>query len=135
MYNFDVFKSIRLASFQVGSIITTTGYSSCDYSVWPQFSKMILFLITICGASAGSTGSGVKVSRLLIIVKKIKWIFKSYYIHKSRSYITMDGKVVDTEVVTQIMAYFCSFIIIVGVFKLFWFHLITLILKQRLHPL
>lgn len=67
MYNFDVFKSIRLASFQVGSIITTTGYSSCDYSVWPQLSKMILFLLTVCGASAGSTGGGVKVSRLLLL--------------------------------------------------------------------
>ena len=115
MYNFDVFKSIRLASFQVGSIITTTGYSSCDYSVWPQFSKMILFLLTVCGASAGSTGGGVKVSRLLIIVKKIKLDIQKLLHPQKVEAITMDGKVVDTEVVNQIMAYFCSFIIIVGV--------------------
>ena len=115
MYNFDVFKSIRLASFQVGSIITTTGYSSCDYSVWPQLSKMILFLLTVCGASAGSTGGGVKVSRLLIIVKKIKLDIQKLLHPQKVEAITMDGKVVDTEVVNQIMAYFCSFIIIVGV--------------------
>ena len=95
MYNFDVFKSIRLASFQVGSIITTTGYSSCDYS--------------------GSTGGGVKVSRLLIIVKKIKLDIQKLLHPQKVEAITMDGKVVDTEVVNQIMAYFCSFIIIVGV--------------------
>lgn len=52
------------ASFQVGSIMTTTGHSSCDYSVWSRLSKMILFLLTVCGASAGSTGGGFKVSRL-----------------------------------------------------------------------
>ena len=115
MYNFDVLKSIRLASFQVGSIITTTGYSSCDYSVWPQFSKMIIFLLTVCGASAGSTGGGVKVSRLLIIVKKIKLDIQKLLHPQKVEAITMDGKVVDTEVVNQIMAYFCSFIIIVGV--------------------
>lgn len=106
MYNFDVFKSIRLASFQVGSIITTTGYSSCDYSVWPQLSKMILFLLTVCGASAGSTGGGVKVSRLLIIVKKIKLDIQKLLHPQKVEAITMDGKVVDTEVVNQIMAYF-----------------------------
>ena len=115
MYNFDVLKSIRLASFQVGSIITTTGYSSCDYSVWPQFSKMILFLLTVCGASAGSTGGGVKISRLLIIVKKIKLDIQKLLHPQKVEAITMDGKVVDTEVVNQIMAYFCSFIIIVGI--------------------
>ena len=115
MYNFDVLKSIRLASFQVGSIITTTGYSSCDYSVWPQFSKMILFLLTVCGASAGSTGGGVKISRLLIIVKKIKLDIQKLLHPQKVEAITMDGKVVDAEVVNQIMAYFCCFIIIVGI--------------------
>lgn len=102
------------ASFQVGSIMTTTGHSSCDYSVWTRLSKMILFLLTVCGASAGSTG-GFKVSRLLIIVKKIKLDIQKLLHPQKVEAITIDGKVVDTEVVNQIMAYFCSFIIIVGI--------------------
>ena len=113
--NMQFFDALRHAAFQVGSIITTTGYSSCDYSVWPQFSKMILFLLTVCGASAGSTGGGVKISRLLIIVKKIKLDIQKLLHPQKVEAITMDGKVVDTEVVNQIMAYFCSFIIIVGI--------------------
>ena len=110
-----IWDSLRHAAFQVATIITTTGYSSCDYSVWPQFSKMILFLLTVCGASAGSTGGGVKISRLLIIVKKIKLDIQKLLHPQKVEAITMDGKVVDTEVVNQIMAYFCSFIIIVGI--------------------
>lgn len=76
---------------------------------------MILFLLTVCGASAGSTGGGFKVSRLLIIVKKIKLDIQKLLHPQKVEAITIDGKVVDTEVVNQIMAYFCSFIIIVGI--------------------
>ncbi len=114
MYGGNILTSLRLASFQVGAIITTTGYSSCDYSVWPEFSKMILFLLTIMGASAGSTGGGVKVSRILIIVKKIKLDIQKLIHPQKVEAITMDGKVVDTETVNQIMAYFCCFVFLFG---------------------
>lgn len=115
LYHGNVLTSFRYASFQVGSIITTTGYSSIDYSVWPEFSKMIIFLLTIVGASAGSTGGGVKVSRMLIIVKKIKLDIQKLIHPQKVEAITMDGKVVDSDVVNQIMSYFCCFIMIVGV--------------------
>lgn len=98
----------------MGSIITTTGYSSIDYSVWPTFSRMIIFLLTVVGASAGSTGGGVKVSRILIIVKKIKLDIQKLIHPQKVEAITMDGKVVDSDIVNQIMAYFCCFIMIVG---------------------
>lgn len=71
--------------------------------------------MTILGASAGSTGGGVKVSRMLIIVKKIKLDIQKLLHPQKVEAITMDGKVVDTEVVNQILAFFCSFIIIVGI--------------------
>ena len=115
IYHGNVLTSFRYASFQVGSIITTTGYSSIDYSVWPTFSRMIIFLLTIMGASAGSTGGGVKVSRILIIVKKIKLDIQKLIHPQKVEAITMDGKVVDSDIVNQIMSYFCCFIIIVGV--------------------
>lgn len=64
-------ESLRHAFFQVGSIITTTGYSSINYDVWPQLSKTILVILMFIGACSGSTGGGIKVSRLLILVKSI----------------------------------------------------------------
>ncbi|MBQ8084796.1 MAG: TrkH family potassium uptake protein [Lachnospiraceae bacterium] len=64
-------ESIRHAAFQVGSIITTSGFSTADFDKWPQFSKTILVILMFIGACAGSTGGGFKVSRLLILVKSI----------------------------------------------------------------
>jgi trk system potassium uptake protein TrkH len=65
-------ETLRHAFFQVGSIITTTGFSTVDFDLWPQLSKTILILLMFCGACAGSTGGGVKVSRVLILLKSIK---------------------------------------------------------------
>lgn len=64
-------ESLRHAFFQVGSIITTTGYSTTDFDVWPQLSKTILVILMFIGACSGSTGGGIKISRLLILVKSI----------------------------------------------------------------
>ena len=108
-------EALKHAFFNVGSVITTTGFASNDFNTWPEFSKTILLILMFIGACAGSTGGGVKVSRLLIIVKKIKLDIQKLLHPQKVEAITMDGKVVDTEVVNQIMAYFCSFIIIVGV--------------------
>jgi trk system potassium uptake protein TrkH len=71
MYS-SVSEALRHAFFQVGSIITTTGFSTTDFDTWPQLSKTILVLLMFCGACAGSTGGGIKVSRLLILLKSIK---------------------------------------------------------------
>ena len=68
----SLFMAFHQAAFQVSSIITTTGYSTIDYNVWPEFSKSILLLIMFIGACAGSTGGGMKVSRIMIAFKEIK---------------------------------------------------------------
>lgn len=68
MYN-NYLEAFRDASFQVASIITTTGFSTADYDTWPMFSQIILLLLMFVGASAGSTGGGLKVSRIVILVK------------------------------------------------------------------
>lgn len=65
-------ETVRHAFFQVGSIITTTGFSTVDFDTWPQLSKTILILLMFSGACAGSTGGGIKVSRLIILVKAIR---------------------------------------------------------------
>ena len=64
--------AVRSAFFQVSSIITTTGYSTADFNLWPTFSKMVIVVLMIVGASAGSTGGGIKVSRLLTLVKALR---------------------------------------------------------------
>lgn len=65
-------EAVRHASFQVGTIITTTGYMTSDFDLWPSLSKTILMLLMIVGACAGSTGGGVKISRIVILLKTIK---------------------------------------------------------------
>lgn len=64
-------EALRHAFVQVASIITTTGYSTLDYDAWPQFSCMILLILMFVGACAGSTGGGIKVSRILILIKSM----------------------------------------------------------------
>ena len=66
MYD-SVWETVRYSAFQVGSIITTTGYATADFNLWPQFSKAILMLLMFCGACTGSTGGGMKVSRIINI--------------------------------------------------------------------
>ncbi len=65
-------EAIRHSAFQVGTIITTTGYMSTDFDIWPSFSKTILVILMLCGACAGSTGGGIKISRIVILLKTMK---------------------------------------------------------------
>lgn len=71
MYN-TVYESVHHAAFQVVSIMTTTGYGTVDFEQWPAFSKAILLSLMFIGASAGSTGGGLKVSRVLLLMKSIR---------------------------------------------------------------
>lgn len=67
-----IFQAIHHSAFQVASIITTTGYSTADFDLWPSFSKTILVILMFVGACAGSTGGGIKVSRIAIAFKTVK---------------------------------------------------------------
>lgn len=98
-------ESLRHAFFQVGSIITTTGYSSTDFNLWPEFSKTIIVILMIIGACAGSTAGGFKISRMLILVKSIK-IELSRMIHpREIKKIRMDGHVIKPEVLRTAHVY------------------------------
>ena len=65
-------KAFQQAIFQVASVISTTGFATADFNLWPEFSRMILVLLMFVGACAGSTGGGFKVSRLIIMVKSVR---------------------------------------------------------------
>ena len=85
--------TLRQSMFQVASIITTTGFSSVDFDMWPSLSKSVLVVLMFVGACAGSTGGGIKVSRILILCKTVRkvgeYIFHNIY-HDIHSVFTAD---------------------------------------------
>lgn len=104
--------AIRYVAFQVSSIITTTGYSTTDFNLWPSLSKAILVLLMFIGASAGSTGGGIKVSRLILFCKIVKKeIFSTVHPNASRK-ITIDGRPVSPEVIRGLNAYLVAYMLI-----------------------
>ena len=106
------FDAITKASFQVASIITTTGFSTADFDTWPELSKTILVMLMFCGACAGSTGGGIKVSRFVIVIKNLGKELHSYIHPKSIRKVKFEGKPVDHDVVRSINVYFTTFLTI-----------------------
>ena len=107
-----VFDALTHASFQVGSIITTTGFSTMDFNLWPQTSKTVLILLMFVGACAGSTGGGIKVSRFVLLFKTVIKELNSYIHPKSIKKINMEGKPVEHEVTRSVNVYFITFMIL-----------------------
>lgn len=107
----DVSDTVRLAAFQVGSIITTTGYATTDFNLWPSFSKSVLFSLMLIGACAGSTGGGFKVSRLIILVKKIGSEIKRLLHPRSVKVINFEGKKLEEQAITGTAVYLAVYII------------------------
>lgn len=108
----SAFEALTHSAFQVSSLMTSTGFSSVDFNLWPQASKTILVLLMFVGACAGSTGGGIKVSRIIILFKTIIKELNSYIHPKIIKKIKMDGKLVEHEVVRSINVYFITFMII-----------------------
>ncbi len=92
--------------FQVSSIITTTGYATTDFSTWSNLSKGVLFLLMFIGGCAGSTAGGLKVQRIIIMVKSAKRQLKKLIHPNSVSNIKFEGKTMDEEVVSGVNTYF-----------------------------
>ena len=100
MGNMQFADALRHAAFQVGSIITTTGYATINFDAWSQTCRTILVLLMFVGACAGSTGGGMKVSRFIVMVKTMTKELNSYIHPKSVKKIKMDGKPIEHEVCT-----------------------------------
>ena len=107
------FEALHHAAFQVSSIMTTTGFGSVDFEQWPAFSKAILFLLMFIGACAGSTGGGLKVSRVLLLLKSIGRTIGDA-LHPRRVHtVHMDGRVVEEKVSNTVNAYLAVYFMIV----------------------
>ena len=104
--------AIRHSYFQVGSVITTTGFASANFDLWPETSRTILVMLMFIGACAGSTGGGIKVSRLIILVKTFFKEITSYLHPRSVKKIKMEGKPVEHEVVRATNVYLVTFIVL-----------------------
>ena len=105
-------EALKHAFFQVASIITTTGFSTTDFNEWPAFSCTILVLLMFCGACAGSTGGGMKVSRLIIMAKvAVKEIFTIKHPHGVKT-IKLEGRVVENETIRSVNAFVVIYFLI-----------------------
>lgn len=103
-------ESFRHSFFQVASIITTTGYATADFNVWPQFARTALVLLMICGACAGSTGGGLKVSRLMLLFRGGKRELNKMLHPRSVKLIVLDGKPVEEKTINSVSFFFVIYI-------------------------
>ena len=105
-------EALRHAAFQVGSIITTTGFSSCDFDLWPTLAKEVLVLLMFVGACAGSTGGGIKVSRFLLMGKTLGKELKQALHPQVVAPVRMDGKLVNHETIRTTNVFVAAYIFI-----------------------
>ena len=105
-------ESIRQSAFQVASIITTTGYATVDFNLWPTLSKMIILILMVAGAMAGSTGGGVKTTRIVIMLKAIRRGIDRILHPKRIQSVKMDGKIVDEETISGVFLFIGAYIVI-----------------------
>ena len=105
-------ETVRHAAFQVGSIITTTGYATTDFDLWPSFSKTILLCLMVIGASAGSTGGGLKVGRLLLLLKGTRRNIHRMLNPRKVELVRNNGSVVGEQILENTNAYLSAYVII-----------------------
>ena len=105
-------ETIRHAAFQVSSIITTTGFATTDFDLWPSFSKTILLCLMVIGACAGSTGGGIKVARLLLLFKNLRRSLFQMLHPRKVELVRNNGAPVDEKVLSNTNAYLTAYVFI-----------------------
>ncbi len=103
-------EALRHAAFQVSSIITTTGYATTDFDLWPGFSKGILLLLMFVGACAGSTGGGIKVSRVVLLWKNVCRQVRQLVHPRAIGVVKFEGKPVDEPTTNSVGTYLAVYI-------------------------
>lgn len=103
---------VRHVAFQVASIVTTTGYATTDFDLWPGFSKAILLGLMVIGASAGSTGGGFKCARVLLILKSLRRNVRQILSPQKVQVVRINGRMVEENVLENTNAYLSAYVII-----------------------
>ena len=115
-------ETIRHSAFQVGTFMSSTGFATTDFDKWPALSKAIIVALMFTGASAGSTGGGLKVGRGLLVVKMIRRNVRQVLYPQKIQVVRMNGRVVDEGVLRGTGAYLCTYVaIVLGSFLLISF--------------
>lgn len=103
---------VRHSFFQVAAIITTTGFNTTDFTLWPELSKMIIIILMFVGGMAGSTAGGLKISRIMILFKTVKRDLKKMIHPRSVGVVKQEGKTVDDETIANTSVYIVVYFII-----------------------
>ena len=106
-------ETIRHAAFQVSTIMTTTGFATTDFDLWPSFSKTILMILMVVGASAGSTGGGFKCIRVLLLFKILRRNIRQVLNPQKVMVVRNNGRAVDEKVLSNTNAYLAAYVVII----------------------
>ena len=109
---FGGFEALTHAAFQVATIITTTGFATMDFNLWHSTARTVLVLLMFCGACAGSTGGGIKVSRIIVFVKSAVREVRSYIHPRSIKRVKVEGRPVEHEAIRSINVYLTTYVLI-----------------------
>ena len=107
--------SFRQSSFQVASIVTTTGYATTNFDLWPTLSKSILALLMLTGCCAGSIGGGIKTVRIVLLFKAIKRNINKIIHPRMVNSVKLDGKVVDDKIISEVGIFIFAYMAIIVV--------------------
>lgn len=114
----NIAKSVRDSAFQVSSVITTTGYATTDFNLWPTFSKIILLILMFMGAMAGSTGGGIKTIRVVIMFKAIKREINKLLHPRRVQSVKIDGRTIEENTISGVFLFIGAYAI-VGLIAIF----------------
>ena len=106
--------SIRHSCFQVASIVSTTGYSTADFNCWPDLAKGVIFILMFLGGCAGSTAGGLKLSRVIIMLKAIRKDIRQLLHPRSVAVVRYEGKKLDNAVMNSVTTYFALYILLIA---------------------
>ncbi|MBO5224739.1 MAG: TrkH family potassium uptake protein [Clostridia bacterium] len=105
-------EALRMSVFQVSSIMTTTGFSTTDFNLWNSAAKAVLIVLMFTGACAGSTAGGLKMSRVVILLKKVGNEFKRVLHPRSANIVKFEGKRLDEATISGVQSYFTIYIVV-----------------------
>ena len=108
----NIWENLRHSSFQVASIVTSTGFSTVDFDLWPTFSKAIILFLMMVGACAGSTGGGLKCMRLLLLLKTVKRNIAQVLRPNRVKVVTVNGRTMDEKLISNTNAYFAIYVLL-----------------------
>ena len=112
VYHSGVLESLRYAFFHVTSVISTSGFFTEDYALWPQFSQMVLVLLMFCGSCSSSTGGGIKCARVLILLRSLRREVRQIVHPRCVEVIKMDGRVVESATVRMVLVFLACYMLI-----------------------